>query len=273
MYINIEQYKVKFLSALCGYLLPALILPVHVYTLSYFWSQYSRNVEKRFCSCSCWDTVFKGPYETGVATYKHMYFNATSNGCKMWMLTTFAIVSLYESIKRLVRLALLKRLRFSMALLFLTTLFSHYYSWWSFINYWNDDFYSQWNHQLFFSLTELFSTGVILYYANSDNYISTRLLLLISGVGALHTLIAGSDQFIANVVQGRGQAHQVVRDLCLMTPDILNIFVPIMLYAHTSWKKSRIISGSVWNAIPKHGFEVAALLMLLVVGFTISIVL
>lgn len=35
-----------------------------------------------------------------------------------------------------------------MCLLFLSVLFPHYYAWWAYFNYYNDDFYSQFWHQV-----------------------------------------------------------------------------------------------------------------------------
>lgn len=100
----------------------------------------------------CVSSTSIGTYETGIASYKHMYFNATRNTLKIWILTVTAIILLYESIKYLVRLMTLRMVRWSMVLLFCLSVFSHYYAWWACVNYYNDDFYSQWNHQLFFTV-------------------------------------------------------------------------------------------------------------------------
>lgn len=71
------------LASLFAAIMPAVILPGHITILWRFWKSYSRYVDKRFCSCSCWDTVFKGTYESGIASYKHLYFNATKNSLKV----------------------------------------------------------------------------------------------------------------------------------------------------------------------------------------------
>ena len=143
----------RWLPAACGSLAPALIPPAHIAVLWYFWQSYSRYVDKRFCSCSCWDTVFKGPYESGIASYKHMYFNATPNTMKMWLLTVVSIIALYECIKQLIVLIIQNRCRYSMLVLFSLSIFSHYYAWWAYMNYYNDEYYEQWNHQLFFTVS------------------------------------------------------------------------------------------------------------------------
>lgn len=117
----------KWLPNACGCLAPALIPPIHIAILYYFWQNYSRHVDRRFCSCSCWDTVFKGTYETGVASYKHMYFNATQSTTKMWLLVVFGIIGLYECTRYLCGLLQANKLRHSMLILFMLSIFPHYY--------------------------------------------------------------------------------------------------------------------------------------------------
>lgn len=96
---------------------------------------------------------FKGTYESGIASYKHMYFNATQNSLKIWILIVLGIIALYECTKLLIFLIIQNKVRYSMILLFGMSIFSHYYGWWAYINYYNDEFYSQWNHQLFFTVS------------------------------------------------------------------------------------------------------------------------
>ncbi|KAL0123141.1 hypothetical protein PUN28_007639 [Cardiocondyla obscurior] len=221
-------------SRFVGILGPLTIPPLQIATLYYFWQDYSRVVDKRYCSCSCWDTVFKGSYESGIAPYKHMYFNATSNMLKIWMLVVIGVITFYETMKHLARLAIKQRLRQSMMLLFSSALFSNYYSWWVYINYWNDDFYSQWYHQLFFTITELISTCWVVYLADKKNPITHRKAFGIAAIALLHIVAGGWDQFFVNVVRGEGHAHQVIRDLGFMIPDILHVVVPVWLIKRES---------------------------------------
>lgn len=96
--------------------------------------------------------ILTGTYESGIASYKHLYFNATENTMKIWILTVIAIITLYECVKHLIGLMITKSVRYSMIFLFFLSIFSHYYAWWAYVNYYNDDFYSQWNHQMFFTV-------------------------------------------------------------------------------------------------------------------------
>ena len=41
----------------------------------------------------------------------------------------------------------------------------------------------------------------------------------------MHVVIGGLDQFIDNVVNGRGQTFEMVRDVGLMIPDIFHVLV------------------------------------------------
>jgi len=144
-----------------------------------------------------------------VGGYKHVYFNATPNTGKMWVITVLGVVFLYETFKHLTLLAYKRRLRHSMAVLVLSSLHSHYYAWWGHWNYWNDEFYSMWNHQMFFTITELASTLAVL--ANIDGKTATKPLPLIfvGNVALFHVLSSSFDQFFSNVITFQGSLHQV----------------------------------------------------------------
>ncbi|CRL06422.1 CLUMA_CG019491, isoform A [Clunio marinus] len=227
-----SAFRLKFSSvipAIVGFLFPTLLPIAHIVVLWYFWQAYARFVDKRFCSCSCWDTVFKATYESGIASYKNFYFNATLNTLKIWLFIVIGIISLYESMKYLAKLIISKQLRYSMAFLFCLSIFSHYYAWWAYLNYLNDDFYLQWYHQTFFTLTELFSTTFVLHLANKENYVTSRKVLCIVGVALLHIIAGSVDQFIQNVFLGEGYLHQIVRDVGFMIPDIIHLVVPLVV--------------------------------------------
>ena len=45
---------------------------------------------------------------------------------------------------------------------------------WAYINYYNDDFFDQFYHQLFFTVTEVVSTVTVLYLVNKDHQVTPR---------------------------------------------------------------------------------------------------
>ncbi|XP_039290656.1 uncharacterized protein LOC120352734 [Nilaparvata lugens] len=241
-----------------GVLGPALVPPAHIAVLYHFWRKYARRVDKRYCSCSCWDTVFKGSYESGIASYKHVYFNATKNSAKIWILTVIFIIAFYEAICYLATLLINRRLRYSMLILFISAIFSHYYSWWIYVNYWNDDYYSQWNHQMVFTVTELVSTVLVLLLANKSHAFSHYKALAVSVVGLSHIIAGGWDQFVLNVVRGEGRSHQIVRDINLMLPDILHFLVPIYeMQRHCNRSVlSSLFCGATPNDLKREGLLV-----------------
>ncbi|KAK3888940.1 hypothetical protein Pcinc_007041 [Petrolisthes cinctipes] len=216
------------IATAAGFLLPILLPFFHLGILSHLWDEYNYKVDRLVCSCPCWDTIFKGIYERGPAGYKHVYFNITSNTFKIWCVTVFAVLLLYEAFKRVVKLSLYREIRLSMLVLFLSSIYPHYYSWWSYFNYWNDDYYHQWNHQLFFSITELASTIAVVYLLDKSVNVTPLRALVIINIAVLHIITSGFDQFVTNVVQGNGMLHQVLRDIFFMIPDLLHLSLPIL---------------------------------------------
>lgn len=161
-----------------------------------------------------------------------------------------------------------------MFILFVSVVYSHYYSFWVFVGkrvstqlsyfqqsirltisiylftgYYNDDFYSQFYHQIFFSFTELVSTVVVLKLSDASEELSSTKLLIIIDIAVLHVLTGGWDQcksiiatfnlfkfiydfmsfsVVTNVIKQEGQLHQVLRDLLFMIPDILHIIIALL---------------------------------------------
>lgn len=208
-------------------LVPTIIPIIHINIFSVLWARYTRAIDRRTCSCSCWDTVFKGNYEAGIGGYKHFYFNATPQAAKIWIMTVLFVICCYEAIKHLLQLFSRKELNYRMFILFLSVVYSHYYSFWGYVNYLNDDFYSQWYHQLFFTITELVSTVMVLHLADHNTEVTSTKLLVLIDIAALHVLTGGWDQFVTNVIKQEGQLHQVLRDIFFMLPDMLHIIIPL----------------------------------------------
>jgi len=212
---------------LCGLALPLLLPFLQFGVIFRLWSQHSVNVTRDHCSNSCWDTNFKAGYETGAGIYKHVYFNTTWQAGVMWGITIIAVISLYECIKYLWSLTRCGKVRWRFALMFLASVYPHYYAWWTLWNYFNDDFYEQMSHQFLFTATETISTVVILRLADCEVNVRPVDLLVIISIAAGHVMAAGWDQFVTNVLLYEGFLHQILRDVGFMIPDLLNIFLPV----------------------------------------------
>lgn len=77
------------------------------------------------------------------------------------------------------------------------------------MNYYNDEYYSQWYHQLFFSVTEIISSCIILFLCNTSHEVTQYKLSIIIGIAVVHVTLSSVDQFVSNVLQGEGYSHQV----------------------------------------------------------------
>jgi hypothetical protein len=147
----------------------------------------------------------------------------------MWLLTIIAVITFYELIKHLFKHWQMSSLRFPYFVLFVSVFYSHYYSWWVYIGYLNDDFYKQWYHQLFFTATEMASTVLVIHFCNSQNDISVPKLFYIILIACVHLSVGGLDQFIKQVLLlSDGFMFQRARNLGFMIPDILHIIIPIL---------------------------------------------
>ena len=224
---NSHQDKKTFVlcSILAG-LVPFFITTTPLQFVSTLYPKYTKVVDKKKCTCSCWDTVFKGRYEMGVAGYKNVYFNSTYNTYMMWALTLIFLFALYESLKHIFHCLLNKCARKKIVLIFFTSIYPNYYGWWMYFNYYNDEFYDQWWHQTFFTITELVSTFAILMLVNEQNtkYVP-RKLLVIQSIAILHVIASSADQFVSNVLFMQGSGYQVSSFQEHLLVSILNLFL------------------------------------------------
>ena len=79
-------------------------------------------------------------------------------------------------------------------------------------------------------ITELVATVMVMHLANTDNVVTSKKMLCIVGIALLHITASSFDQFVINVIRGEGYAHQVVRDIGFMVPDLLQLVIPIWLF-------------------------------------------
>lgn len=168
---------------------------------------------------------FLGRYEWPPSNYKHVYFNSTSSTLKIWFLIVLGVLAFYESLRYIIPLIWHRSIRLPMLVLFLTSIYPHYYGWWGLFNYLNEGYYSQWYHQLFFSITEVFSTAMVIHLCNRANKSESWKLLFIISINTMHIIIGSLDQFILNIIYREGQVFEAVRDFGLMIPDLFHVLL------------------------------------------------
>ena len=173
--------------------------------------------------------IFTGTYERKQEPgYKHVYFNITSQTLAIWTLTILHILFANESIRYILRLIYKRNLRIRMFLLCIINIYPNYYSFWALFNYFNDDFYKQLHHQLFFSITELIVTCLVLSLTNKNNSVISWKTYIIIFINSIHILIGGLDQFFAQLIFGEGIKTLSgpilkARDIGLFFPDVLHL--------------------------------------------------
>lgn len=217
----------SFCVSLFGVSVPIVLPALHLLLVNQLWGKYTRQVNQSTCNCGCWDSAFKANYEVGLPRYKHVYFNATYNTLKIWICTSVAIIALYECVCRAIKLHQKHSLRYPMLVLFSASIYSHYYTWWSFFNYWNDEYFFQWWHQVLFSASEVTATVFVFQLLDKSHQVIPWKVVVVVAVAIAHCLSAISDQFGHNVLQGEGELHQVLRDLGFMFSDLLHIWIPV----------------------------------------------
>jgi len=217
----------KLATFLVGVGIAVLMPLLHLGVFYHIWQPDKPTVDREKCTCDCFDTVFRGRYEWPPSSYKHFYFNATSSTLAIWLIVVIGIIAMYECVRYIVPYVYYSRqlLRTEMFALLISSLYPHYYGWWGLINYVNEDFYSQWKHQLFFTATELISTSMVVHLCCRDNRVLPWKLLVILNISLTHVIVNGLDQFITNVIYHEGQPFEVLRDLLLMAPDIFHLLV------------------------------------------------
>lgn len=192
-----------------------------------------------------------GNYQEWPAGYKNVYFNITLPTLAIWILLVCSIIISYETTKYLFNLYRQSRLRYSMLFLTVVSLYPHYYTFWAQFNIYNDGFYEQILHQMLFSVSELFSSSVIVFLCDNKTTVTILHIAVILTIASTHFVASCIDQFYVNVILKEGAIHQISRDVGFIISDISSISVPLLLYYvgnvkyHSSYTLQNIIIYSV----------------------------
>lgn len=240
---SVSNYKDKVLSFIVGALTIILLPYVHLGLFHMvLWTPNKPKVNRRNCTCTCFDTIFRGAYENpGTTTYKHIYFNSTWQTFRIWIFTILFILLAYESIKYVIPLVRKRNVRQTMFALYILNLYPHYYSWWSYFSYYNEDFYMYFKHHMWFTVTEMITTCLVLNLTDIRNEVISWKILAIVSINVMHIFVGGMDQFISDVIYGKGRMFHKARNVGLMIPDVLHVVIPLWeLYKFAKRKELKI---------------------------------
>ena len=57
---DLEKSKIVLSGCIIGLLIPICIPFLHFGIISHLWDEFNYKVDRILCTCSCWDTIFKG---------------------------------------------------------------------------------------------------------------------------------------------------------------------------------------------------------------------
>jgi len=142
-------------------------------------------------------------------------------------MTVAFVIAFYESVKYVVNLALDRKLNRRLMIILLASIYPNYYTWWVYLNVWNDDFYSHFFNQTISSVTDAILAGLVLSMCDNTRPPRPRHLVFISAIGLFHIAANAFDQFVENVLYRNGTWYQCVRDIGLVSTDLIAFIVPL----------------------------------------------
>ncbi|KAL5003898.1 hypothetical protein ScPMuIL_017354 [Solemya velum] len=98
---SVSNYRDKVLAFFFGATMVVLLPYLHIGVFYMkIWVPDKPHINKKSCKCTCFDTIMRGAYENpGTTSYKHVYFNATWQTFRIWIVTVIFILMAYESAK------------------------------------------------------------------------------------------------------------------------------------------------------------------------------
>ncbi|XP_074646551.1 uncharacterized protein LOC141902627 [Tubulanus polymorphus] len=218
-----------------------LVPYLHIGVVYRMWTPDKGHIDRNNCSCSCFDTVFRGAYEYPISGYKHVYFNATNITLKIFALSVVFIILAYECVRHIFLIYRYSRMSYSMLIIVLASIYPHYYSWWSYFSYLNEEYYWHWYHDMFFSLTEVVTSVMALHLLDRKVEKTTLKLLVIFNINTVHVLASGFDQFIEHVILKKGANFQIYRNWGLMIPDLISVMVVMFEFYRMMQKRRKTV--------------------------------
>ena len=191
------------------------------------------NIDKK-CTCDCFDRKFKGVYFTENNQYKSFYFNMETQTAYAALWTIAYIILLFKYVDKALFNLWIGKLNWYVIIFGSIGLFSHFYNFWTFLNYINDRFYMYLYSQFFFSVTELIP-GACIYALLAKGIIPNPNLINLSlGVLLMHLYQCMADQGIRHLFLGdEFEIHTFLRDGIFLIADGLTL---LLIALHKRWE-------------------------------------
>mmetsp|Transcript_30670 Transcript_30670/g.80135 ORF Transcript_30670/g.80135 Transcript_30670/m.80135 type:complete len:455 (-) Transcript_30670:1674-3038(-) len=212
------------------------------------------------CSCSCWDGVFKGRREKGGA--KSVYFNVEATTTLLLTLVTCMLIAGNSFVVKAVKSIQAKALRTPLLFAVISTIFPIFYGFWALFNYYNDRIFHLLHSQVYFFLSEVVVACIACAQMSKEDELNPFLLWFGFSIDAVHLIQSMMDQFIANVLFGKGERHQVSRDIGLLLGNVgamICIGGALVGYYRNAKGLKDNARGAMWRELRTHALLTIAM--------------
>ena len=192
------------------------------------------SVDRKKCSCDCWDGYFRGIHSRG--GYKTFYFNYEKQ--------TILILGLLLFTSELLRKILLDMIqrRHITCILLIPSIYSSFYGTWCIINYLNDHDYNRMlRSQTFFWMTELITTHLFSQCLNAKNpsKIPSWWIYVLSAIASLHLFLALEEL----------DAERMSRNVFIILSDLTVLIWMIVMRIRTYPQRPENRSICIWVSL------------------------
>lgn len=193
-------------------------------------------VDKKNCTCSCWDGLSKGRYHHPLPAYMSIYFNSEIETL-MLLFLAYWYFSLFASVlSRISKLLMERRLEFVITPILALSCYAHIYGGWCLFNYLNQRYYLMWYSQIFFCLSELPITYVLFRLLDKEELRSNSVVsyrsaaMILTTFCLLHISLGLKEKILWFFLVPGYSGVTKNRDLGLMGGDILGVIYGIYLW-------------------------------------------
>eukprot|EP00003_Mantamonas_plastica_P023290 TRINITY_DN4164_c1_g1_i1.p1 TRINITY_DN4164_c1_g1~~TRINITY_DN4164_c1_g1_i1.p1 ORF type:complete len:242 (-),score=35.34 TRINITY_DN4164_c1_g1_i1:58-783(-) len=183
-------------------------------------------VDKRSCTCDCWDGAFKIGYDRG--GYKMIYFNMEFPTLQLFLVTWAGLYLVQRTLFNLFHMLIYRprEIRWRPAIAMLCTVWPAFYGWWNFFNSINDQFFGLFCTQLSFTLTEIAMSIMSHLELDSKKQYNINFAWPRVSIALWHIIQAGMNEWVWNLLNGAAM-HKQWRDISFIIMDLAMIVLTV----------------------------------------------